>query len=106
MLVRPTRDLWSAYDRHTRQQYLRPYQYPEKIAPFFITEAIDDRPLPVYGDGMQVRDWLYVDDHADAIDLVLHRGEPGQVYNVGGDSERHNIDLTRMILRLLASLTR
>ncbi len=78
-----------------------PYQYPEKVAPLFITEAIDNRPLPVYGDGMQVRDWLYVDDHATAIDLVLHKGAPGEIYNVGGENERHNIDLTHMILKLL-----
>ncbi len=78
-----------------------PYQYPEKIAPFFITEAIDNRPLPVYGDGMQVRDWLYVDDHVSAIDLVLHQGGPGEIYNVGGDNERHNIEITHMILKLL-----
>ena len=78
-----------------------PYQYPEKLAPFFITEAIEDRPLPVYGDGMQVRDWLYVDDHASAIDLVLHEGKPGEIYNVGGENERHNIEITRMILKLL-----
>jgi dTDP-glucose 4,6-dehydratase len=78
-----------------------PYQYPEKIAPFFITEAIDDRPLPLYGDGMQVRDWLYVDDHGDAIDAVLHRAAPGEIYNVGGEHELHNIDVTRFILRTL-----
>jgi dTDP-glucose 4,6-dehydratase len=78
-----------------------PYQYPEKVASLFITEAIDNRPLPVYGDGMQVRDWLYVDDHASAIDLVLHKGAPGEIYNVGGENERHNIDLTHMILKLL-----
>jgi dTDP-glucose 4,6-dehydratase len=78
-----------------------PYQYPEKIAPFFITEAIDDRPLPLYGDGMQVRDWLYVDDHCDAIDAVLHRAEPGAIYNVGGEHEMHNIDVTRFILTAL-----
>jgi dTDP-glucose 4,6-dehydratase len=78
-----------------------PYHYPEKIAPFFITEAIDDKPLPVYGDGMQVRDWLYVDDHASAVDLILHKGEPGEIYNVGGENERHNIELTRLILKLL-----
>jgi dTDP-glucose 4,6-dehydratase len=78
-----------------------PYHYPEKIAPFFITEAIDDRPLPVYGNGMQVRDWLYVEDHASAIELILHVGEPGEVYNVGGENERHNIELTRLILNLL-----
>ena len=78
-----------------------PYQYPEKLAPFFITEAIDDRPLPLYGDGMQVRDWLYVDDHCDAIDVVLHKGAPGGIYNVGGDHELHNIEITRFILQTL-----
>ncbi|HVO44206.1 MAG TPA: dTDP-glucose 4,6-dehydratase [Aggregatilineales bacterium] len=78
-----------------------PFQYPEKIAPFFITLALKDRPLPVYGDGMQVRDWLYVDDHASAIEWVLHHGQPGEIYNVGGENERHNIDVTRLILKLL-----
>jgi dTDP-glucose 4,6-dehydratase len=78
-----------------------PYQYPEKIAPFFITEAIDNRPLPLYGDGMQVRDWLSVDDHCDAIDVVLHTGAPGGIYNVGGDHELHNIEITRFILQAL-----
>ncbi|MBO9309233.1 MAG: dTDP-glucose 4,6-dehydratase [Chloroflexi bacterium] len=78
-----------------------PYQYPEKMMPLFITEAIDDRPLPVYGDGKQVRDWLYVDDHVRAIDLVLHVGAPGEVYNVGGENEQRNIDVTRRLLRLL-----
>jgi dTDP-glucose 4,6-dehydratase len=78
-----------------------PYQYPEKVLPLFITEAIEDRPLPVYGDGKQVRDWLYVDDHASAVDLVLHRGQPGEIYNVGGENERHNIDVTRLMLKLL-----
>ncbi len=78
-----------------------PYQYPEKLAPFFITEALDDRPLPLYGDGMQVRDWLYVDDHCDAIDAVLHRGAPGAIYNVGGEHELHNIEVTRFILKAL-----
>jgi dTDP-glucose 4,6-dehydratase len=78
-----------------------PYQYPEKIAPFFITEAIDNRPLPLYGDGMQVRDWLYVDDHADGIDLILHKGAPGEIYNIGGENERHNIEVTKLILETL-----
>lgn len=78
-----------------------PYQYPEKIAPFFITEALDDRPLPLYGDGMQVRDWLYVDDHADGIDLILHKGAPGEIYNIGGENERHNIEVTKLILETL-----
>nr|WP_238626112.1 dTDP-glucose 4,6-dehydratase [Aggregatilinea lenta] len=78
-----------------------PYQYPEKIAPFFITEALDDRPLPLYGDGMQVRDWLYVGDHCDAIDTVLHKGAPGEIYNVGGEHELHNIEVTHFILQAL-----
>ncbi len=78
-----------------------PYQYPEKVMPLFITEAIDDRPLPVYGNGMQVRDWLHVDDHVTGIDLVLHQGAPGEIYNLGGENERHNIDVTHMILKQL-----
>jgi dTDP-glucose 4,6-dehydratase len=78
-----------------------PYQYPEKLAPFFITEAIDDRPLPLYGDGMQVRDWLYVEDHAKGIDIVLHQGEPGEIFNIGGEHEMYNIDVTKFILETL-----
>jgi dTDP-glucose 4,6-dehydratase len=86
-----------------------PYQYPEKIVPLFITNALDDEPLPLYGDGLQVRDWLYVDDHCDALEMVLARGEPGATYNVGAGSELTNLDLTREILHLLgkpASLIR
>ncbi len=78
-----------------------PYQYPEKLLPLFITNAIDDEPLPLYGDGMQVRDWLYVDDHCAGIDLVLHRGQPGEVYNVGGENERRNLDVVRQMLAIL-----
>lgn len=78
-----------------------PYHYPEKIMPLFITNAIDDEPLPLYGDGMQVRDWLYVKDHCAGIDCVLHNGLPGHVYNIGGGNERHNLDVTRLILKLL-----
>ncbi|MCU0511720.1 MAG: dTDP-glucose 4,6-dehydratase [Anaerolineae bacterium] len=78
-----------------------PYQYPEKLIPFFTTEALDDRPLPVYGDGRQTRDWLHVDDHARGIDLALHQGRPGEAYNIAGEDLRYNIDVTRMILRLL-----
>jgi dTDP-glucose 4,6-dehydratase len=77
------------------------YQYPEKVIPLFITNAIDDEPLPLYGDGQQIRDWLYVDDHCDALETVLARGEPGETYNVGGGNELANLDLTRMILELL-----
>ncbi len=78
-----------------------PYHYPEKIMPLFITNAIDDEPLPLYGDGLQVRDWLYVKDHAAGIDLVLHAGGAGEVYNLGGGNERYNLDVTRLILKLL-----
>ena len=78
-----------------------PYQYPEKLLPLFITNAIDDLPLPLYGDGMQVRDWLHVMDHARGIDVVLTQGAVGETYNVGGENERHNIDVIRMMLAIL-----
>jgi len=78
-----------------------PFQYPEKIVPLFISNALDDQPLPVYGDGRNVRDWLHVADNCAAIDLVLREGEPGDVYNVGGGNEVENLDLTRRILELL-----
>jgi len=78
-----------------------PYQYPEKLLPLFITNAIDDEPLPLYGDGRQVRDWLYVDDHCAGIDLVLRQGKPGEAYNLGGENERHNIDVVRQMLSIL-----
>ena len=78
-----------------------PYQYPEKLVPFFTTEAMDDRPLPLYGDGKQIRDWLYVDDHARGVDCILHLGKTGEAYNLAGENQRHNIDVTRRILELL-----
>lgn len=78
-----------------------PHQYPEKVIPLFVTNAIDDEPLPLYGDGEQIRDWLYVTDHCDAITLILERGQPGEVYNVGGGNELTNLELTRTILELL-----
>ncbi len=78
-----------------------PYQYPEKLIPFFITNAIDNQPLPVYGDGQQVRDWIYVIDHCEGIDHALHNGTPGWVYNVGGGNERTNLEITKGILALL-----
>ncbi len=77
-----------------------PYQYPEKVIPLFITNALDDLPLPLYGDGRNVRDWLYVLDNCAAIDLVLRRGREGEVYNVGAGNEVENIALTREILKL------
>ncbi len=78
-----------------------PYQYPEKAVPLFITNAIDNLPLPVYGDGMQMRDYQYVWDHCEGIDVVLHRGAPGEVYNLGTGVETRNIDMARLVLRLL-----
>ena len=77
-----------------------PYQYPEKVVPLFITNALDDQPLPLYGDGRHVREWLYVLDNCEAIDLVLRRGADGEVYNVGSGHELENIVITREILRL------
>ena len=78
-----------------------PYQYPEKLIPLFITNALEDRPLPLYGDGLNVRDWIYVTDNCAGIDLVLHRGKEGEVYNIGGGNERTNIEITEIILREL-----
>ncbi len=77
-----------------------PNQYPEKLIPLFVTNALDGEPLPLYGDGHQTRDWLHVGDHCAAIELVLRRGEPGGVYNVGGGCELANLDVARRILAL------
>ena len=77
-----------------------PNQFPEKVIPLFITNAIDDQPLPLYGDGLNVRDWLHVEDHCRALDLLIREGRPGEVYNVGGGNEVRNVDLTRRILQL------
>lgn len=77
-----------------------PHQFPEKVIPLFITNAIDSLPLPLYGDGLNVRDWLHVDDHCRAIDLLIERGEGGEVYNIGGGNEVRNADLTHRILSL------
>ena len=78
-----------------------PYQYPEKVVPLFVTNAIDDVPLPIYGDGLQMRDYQYVQDHCEGIDVVLHKGAPGQVYNLGTGVETRNIDMARLVLKLL-----
>jgi dTDP-glucose 4,6-dehydratase len=78
-----------------------PYQFPEKLIPLMIANAMNDKPLPVYGDGGNVRDWIHVNDHCAAIDAVIQKGVPGQVYNVGGDSERKNIDVVKLILKSL-----
>lgn len=76
-----------------------PYQYPEKLIPLFVTNVIEGKKLPVYGDGTQVRDWIYVLDHCEAVDLVLHKGKAGEVYNIGAGNEYQNIFITRNILK-------
>ena len=78
-----------------------PYQYPEKLIPLFLTNLIDDLPVPVYGDGLQVRDWLWAEDHCRGIDLALHEGTPGEAYNVGGENDRPNLEIVRLLLGLL-----
>lgn len=78
-----------------------PYQFPEKLIPLMILNALQDKPLPVYGDGLNVRDWLYVEDHCRAIDLILQKGRVGEIYNVGGHNEMRNIDIVRLICKEL-----
>ena len=78
-----------------------PYHFPEKLIPLMIINALNEKPLPVYGTGENVRDWLYVEDHCKAIDLIIHKGREGEVYNVGGHNERKNIDIVRLICRTL-----
>lgn len=78
-----------------------PYQFPEKLIPLMITNALADKPLPVYGEGLNVRDWLYVEDHCAAIDQIVHSGQIGAVYNIGGHNEMRNIDIVRIILAQL-----
>jgi dTDP-glucose 4,6-dehydratase len=82
-----------------------PYQFPEKLIPLLISNALKHQSIPVYGDGKQVRDWLYVEDHCRAIDLVFEKGQPGEVYNIGGNNELENITLIKKILQKLRELT-
>jgi dTDP-glucose 4,6-dehydratase len=81
-----------------------PYQFPEKLIPLMINNALQGKPLPVYGDGLNVRDWLYVKDHAKAIDAVTQKGRVGEVYNVGGHNEKTNIDIVKIIIGTLRQL--
>ncbi|OAV68863.1 dTDP-glucose 4,6-dehydratase 2 [Bacteroidales bacterium Barb6XT] len=81
-----------------------PYHFPEKLIPLLINNILSGKPLPVYGDGTNVRDWLYVEDHCKAIDLVLHRGRAGEVYNVGGHNEKQNIEIVRLTIRTVRRL--
>jgi dTDP-glucose 4,6-dehydratase len=78
-----------------------PYQFPEKLLPLMISNAMEDRELPIYGDGLNVRDWIYVEDHCHAIDAIMHRGKGGEIYNIGGASERTNLEVVRTILEVL-----
>ena len=78
-----------------------PYQFPEKLIPLMISNALEDEPLPIYGDGKNIRDWLHVYDHCTAIDLVLHEGKLGEVYNIGGHNEKQNIEIVKLILSTL-----
>ncbi len=78
-----------------------PFQFPEKLIPLTIINALNNRKLPVYGDGLNVRDWLYVEDHCSAINLILHEGKPGEIYNIGGRNEKTNLDVVKMILDVL-----
>ncbi len=78
-----------------------PYQYPEKLIPLFVTNLLEDKKVPVYGTGMNVRDWIYVLDHCKAVDFVLHNGSPGEIYNIGGGAEKTNVEITKKIIELL-----
>jgi dTDP-glucose 4,6-dehydratase len=78
-----------------------PFQFPEKLIPLTILNALQGKAIPVYGDGGNVRDWLYVEDHCEALSLILHRGKPGETYNVGGSSEKKNLDVVNTICEVL-----
>jgi len=78
-----------------------PYQFPEKLIPLMISNAFESKPLPIYGDGMQIRDWLYVDDHCRAIRAIVERGRPGEIYNIGGNRALPNIEVVRRLLEML-----
>lgn len=80
-----------------------PYQFPEKVIPLFVTNLLEGQPVPLYGDGLNVRDWIHVDDHCEAVLAVLEHGTEGRVYNIGGDNERSNLELTHMLLDLMGA---
>lgn len=99
MLVRAYRETYNLPVLNTRcSNNYGPYQYPEKLIPYFISRLLKDEKVPVYGDGLNVRDWLYVYDHCEAIDVVLHKGRLGEVYNIGGHNEKTNMEITKLIL--------
>jgi dTDP-glucose 4,6-dehydratase len=93
--------LFAHITRPSESNNYGPYQYTEKLIPLMITNAMADKYLPVYGDGLNVRDWLFVEDHCSAIDVVLHQGKNGEVYNVGGNTEKTNIDIVKLVLKAL-----
>lgn len=102
MLVRAYHETYNLPVNITRcSNNYGPYQFPEKLIPLMIANALNDKPLPIYGDGLNVRDWLHVEDHCRAIDLVMHKGRDGEVYNVGGNNERTNNEIVRLILKEL-----
>lgn len=102
MLVRSYHETFALNTNITRcSNNYGPYQFPEKLIPLMIINALRGKPLPVYGDGRNIRDWLHVKDHCSAIDLVIHKGRPGEVYNIGGNNERRNIEIVEHILDLL-----
>jgi len=80
---------------------LGPYQFPEKLIPLAVTNALEDKPIPVYGDGLNIRDWIFVSDHCRALDVVIQKGQPGEIYNVGGGNEKTNLELVHKLLELL-----
>ena len=99
MLVRAYHEPYGLFTLNTRcSNNYGPYQYPEKLIPFFISKLLKNEKVPVYGDGLNVRDWLYVYDHCEAIDVVLHNGKSGEVYNIGGHNEKTNMEITKLIL--------
>ena len=102
MLVRAYRETYGLPTLNTRcSNNYGPYQYPEKLIPFFISKLLKGEKVPVYGDGLNVRDWLYVYDHCEAIDVVLHYGKIGEVYNIGGHNEKTNLEITHLILNAM-----
>lgn len=102
MLVRAYKETFGLPVLNTRcSNNYGPYQYPEKLIPFFISKLLKGEKVPVYGDGLNIRDWLYVYDHCEAIDIVLHNGKIGEVYNIGGHNEKTNLEITKIILQAM-----
>ncbi len=106
LIVKAYRDTYGMPMNITRcSNNYGPYQFPEKLIPLLINNALHHKKIPVYGDGKQIRDWLYVEDHCRAIDLVYEKGKPGEIYNIGGNNERENIAIVKNILHLLNNIT-